>query len=97
MNTSAARHPDLLEQLLEQLPGATDERHALFVLAGPGRLSDEHQIGVRVAGPEHDRPARRRELRAAHAAPSLREQELERLTPLGRRLQRLPKGHAPGW
>ena len=50
----AARHPDLREQLLEQLPGLADERQALLVLVEARRLADEHQVGVRIAGAEHD-------------------------------------------
>ena len=80
-----ARQPDLAQQLLEQLAGAPDERHPLLVLAGARRLADEHQVGVGVAGAEHDRLARRRELGAAHAALGLREHLLERLAPLGGR------------
>ena len=50
--TSAARQPDLAEQLVEQLARLADERDALLVLVRPGRLADEHQVGVRVARPE---------------------------------------------
>src|SRR6478672_1881087 len=42
-----ARHPDPGQQLAEQLPGSTDERHALLVLVEARRLADEHQIGGR--------------------------------------------------
>ena len=61
------RQPDLAEQLVEQLPGLADERHALLVLVGPGRLADEHQVGVGVAGAEDHGLAGRGELRAARA------------------------------
>ncbi len=47
--------PDLAEQLVEQLAGLADERLALLVLVEAGRLADEHQVGVGVAGAEHDR------------------------------------------
>src|SRR5207342_684722 len=47
-----AREPDLFQQLVQQLPGAADERQPLAVLFGPRRLADEHQLGVGVAGPE---------------------------------------------
>jgi len=47
-------HSDLAEQPVEQLPGLADERQPHPVLVGPGRLPDEHQVGVGVAGPEHD-------------------------------------------
>ena len=65
----------------------------LLVLARAGRLADEHQFRVGVAGPEHDRFAGRRELRAARAAARLHEDLLQGLTPLGRRLLTLPGGH----
>ena len=48
------------EQLLQQLPGLADERHALLVLVEARRLADEHQVGVRMARAEDDlRPALR--------------------------------------
>ena len=62
MNTSERCSPISPSSCLEQLAGAPDERHPLLVLAGAGRLADEHQLGVGVAGAEHDRLARRREL-----------------------------------
>ena len=46
-------HPDLAQELREELAGAADERQALAVLLGPRRLADEHQVGVGVAGSEH--------------------------------------------
>ena len=52
MKTSSRLQPDLLQQLVEQLPGAADERQALAVLLGARRLADEHQVGVGVAGAE---------------------------------------------
>ena len=39
-------HADPLEQLLQQLPGLSDERDALLVLVEAGRLTDEHEVGV---------------------------------------------------
>ena len=54
MNTSAALEADLGQQLVEQLAGLADEREAQPVLVGARRLADEHQLGVGVAGPEHD-------------------------------------------
>ena len=62
-----ARETDPVQQLLEQLAGLADERHTLLVLVEAGRLADEHQLGVRVAGAEDDLRPRRRE-RAARAA-----------------------------
>src|SRR6185436_20666213 len=56
-----AREPDLLQELVKELAGAAHERQALLVLVHPGRLAHEHEIGVRVAGPEHDPGARLRE------------------------------------
>ena len=53
MKTSSRARPMLFQQLVQQLPGATDEGQALSVLFGPRRLADEHQLGVGVAGPEH--------------------------------------------
>ncbi len=46
-------HPDLREQLLEQLARLADERQPLPVLVEARRLADEHQVGVRIAGAEH--------------------------------------------
>src|SRR5207253_10114084 len=45
---------DLSEQLLEQLAGLTDEGQTLLVLVEARRLADEHQVGMRIAGAEHD-------------------------------------------
>ena len=50
----AALEADLAQQLVEQPPGLADERQAALVLAGAGRLADEHQVGVGVAGAEDD-------------------------------------------
>ena len=86
-----ARHPDLPQQRLQQFAGATDERHALLVLAGAGGLTHEHQLRVGVAGAEHDRFASRRQLGAAHAGLRLRVHLLENLAPLrGRGYLALP-------
>src|SRR4029079_2117308 len=52
--------PEPGEQLVEQLPGLADERDALLVLVEAGRLADEHQVGVRIAGAKDDlRPSLR--------------------------------------
>jgi hypothetical protein len=62
-----ARQADLLEQLVEQLAGAADERQALLVLVHAGRLADEHQVRVGVARPEHHpRPGLRQRAAGAH-------------------------------
>ncbi len=45
----APLHPDLPQQLVEQLARLADERQPLLVLVGSRRLTDEHQLGVRVA------------------------------------------------
>ena len=50
MKTSSRDEPDLFQHLVEQLPGAADEGQPLAVLFGPGRLADEHQVGVGVTG-----------------------------------------------
>jgi len=50
-------HCELTEQRVEQLPRLSDERETHPVLVGPRRLADEHQVGVRVPGTEHDRRA----------------------------------------
>src|SRR2546430_10535648 len=47
-----ARKSDACEQLFEQLACRTDERHSLLVLVEAGRLADEHQVGIRIAGTE---------------------------------------------
>ena len=49
-----ALEADAGEQLVEQLPGLTDERDALLVLVEAGRLADEHQVGVRIPDAEDD-------------------------------------------
>jgi hypothetical protein len=49
----AAIEPDLGEQLVEQLPGASHERDPLLVLVEARRLADEHQVGIGVPVPEH--------------------------------------------
>ena len=65
--TSLRVEADAREQLVEQLPGLADERHALLVLVEAGRLADEHQVGLRVARAEDDLrpPLREPALRAA--------------------------------
>ncbi len=77
----AARQPDLAEQLVEQLPGLPDEREPHAVLVGPGRLADEHQVGIGVAGAEHDRGPGAVE-GAADAAPGLLVDDLQGLSAL---------------
>ena len=54
MNTSLALQADLVQQLVQQLPGPAHERDPLQILVAPGRLADEHQVGVGVAGPEDE-------------------------------------------
>src|SRR4051794_29310923 len=76
------REPDLAQELVEQLARLAHERHALLILVGPGRLADEHQVGVRVARAEDDGRAGSRELRALHAPAGLLEDRLELLAPL---------------
>ena len=56
--------------VVEQLPRLPDERDALLVLVEPGRLADEHQVGVRAPGAEHDLCSALRE-RATGAARGL--------------------------
>ena len=51
---TSAREADALEQPVEQLPRLPDERHALLVLVEPGRLADEHQVGIRAPRAEDD-------------------------------------------
>ena len=66
-----ARHPYLVEQLVEQLAGPPYERLALLVLVEAWRLAHEHQVRVRVAGAKHDRvpPLRERALAAVVQLP----------------------------
>ena len=49
-----ARQLDAREELVEQLPRLPDERDALLILVETRRLADEHQVGVRAPGAEHD-------------------------------------------
>ena len=59
-----------MQQLVQQLPGAADERKALLVLVEARPLADEHQVGVGVPVAEHHLGALLGE-RAEHAAPRL--------------------------
>ena len=52
IQTSSRVIPIPSEQLGQQPAGAADERQALAVLLGAGRLADEHQVGVGVAAPK---------------------------------------------
>ena len=61
-----ARQPDPAEELVEELARLADERDALLVLVEPGRLADEHEVGVRASRAEHDLRTSLRE-RAARA------------------------------
>ena len=54
MNTSLAREAGLRQHLVEQLPGAADERAPLLVLEAPGRLADDHHLGVLGPLPRHE-------------------------------------------
>src|SRR4051794_8652925 len=74
-----ALQADAGQQLLEHLPRCADEGQAALVLARAGRLPHEHEVRVGVAGAEDDLRAGRGELRAAGAAPRLREDLLELL------------------
>ncbi len=49
-----ARELDARQQLVEKLPGLADERHTLLILVETRRFADEHQVGVRAPGAEHD-------------------------------------------
>ena len=62
MNTSERASPTSSKQLVEQLAGGADERDPELVLLRARRLADEHEVGVRVAGPEDDLRPRAREL-----------------------------------
>jgi len=53
-----ARQLHRLDDVGEQLSGAADKRFALQVLVASGRLADEHQISVRIAGAPDDLRAR---------------------------------------
>jgi hypothetical protein len=66
---------------IEQPPGLADERQALLVLVHAGRLADEHQLGIGVARAEHDRRARRGELRAFRTGLRLPPDRLELFAP----------------
>ncbi len=54
MNTSLARQAGLRQHLVEQLPGAADERTPLLVLEAPGRLADDHHLGILGPLPRHE-------------------------------------------
>lgn len=62
-----AAQADPSQQLLKQLAGPSDKGQALFVLGCPGRLSDEHHIGVGVSSAEDDGGPAADQLRAAGA------------------------------
>src|SRR5215210_5523043 len=53
-----ALEPDLLEQAIQELAGATDEGLALPILLRSRGLADEHELGVGVARAEHELRAR---------------------------------------
>ena len=76
-----AVQPDLPEQLVQQLPRLADEGQALPVLVGSRGLAHEHQVGIRVAVPEHHGGAGVSQ-RTARALPGLEPDLLERLAPL---------------
>src|SRR4029078_13208894 len=61
---------DPRKQLLEPLSGGADERNSLLVLVKPWCLTDEHELGIRIAGAEDDLRAACRE-RAPGAAGDL--------------------------
>ena len=63
----AARKAGGQKNFREQLPGATDERLALFVFIRTRRFADEHQLRVNVADAKNNRRARRRKVRTFHA------------------------------
>jgi hypothetical protein len=48
-----AIEPGRRQQLVQQPPRAAHERPALLVLAGAGRLADDHHVGRRAALPWH--------------------------------------------
>jgi len=56
-----------LDDFREQLPGFADERLALAILIGAGRLADKHEFGAGIANTENDLAARRGEVRALDA------------------------------
>ena len=61
-----AGHPDLTEELVEELARAAHERQALPVLLGARGLADEHEVRVGVAHAE-DRVRTHRAERARSA------------------------------
>ena len=55
VNAPVAAHPQLLgHETVEELARAAHEGQTLTVLLGTGALADDHQVGVGVAGAEHD-------------------------------------------
>ena len=78
-----ALQPHAGEQSVQQLSGLTDERDPLLVLVEARSLADEHQVGARIAGAEHDlRPPLGEP--AARARGGLRRVDLERIERLDR-------------
>src|SRR5262245_33223168 len=49
-----ALEPDGLDNLRQLLSGPADKRDALNIFITPRRLSDEHQVGMRIPDTEHD-------------------------------------------
>jgi hypothetical protein len=45
------------------LPGASNERFPLLILICTGRLTDEHQVGIRISDTEHGLCPRAGEMR----------------------------------
>ncbi len=82
MHTSLASHPDLGQQLSSSLPAAPTNGSPIRSSLAPGRLADEHQLGIRVARAKNDIGARVVQ-RAADAPRSFGIDLLELIAALG--------------
>src|SRR5882757_6319277 len=71
INVAALEADAALDDIGQQLAGAADERLATRIFVGAGRLADEHELCVRIADPEDQVLAKRRELASSAIADEL--------------------------
>ena len=83
MKTSPRVRPISSSSVSSSRPAWPTNGRPCAVLVGAGRLADEHQVGVGVAGAEDDGLAGGGELRAAGAGLRLLPDGLQLLAPLG--------------
>ena len=82
MKTSGRVRPISSSSVSSSLPARPTKGSPCSSSLAPGGLADEHEVGVGVAGAEHDALAGRGQLAAARADPRLGEHLLEGLAAL---------------